>query len=163
MLITKTSRDTYQFSSDFFRPDGGVSFADYSAARKFASEMSAHRTQPVPASDIYAMQLIDEALRLLVKRYAPAEVMSMAVSHLDESLGRDSVTTTQKKFVSEFPPEDVYRGEEKVEEYLTKLTNGHIKTVEELIYVFTHNANPAVNPLIDLVDDGLSSQPPTKV
>src|SRR5215212_2243044 len=153
MLITKTSRDTYQFSSDFFRPDGGVSFADYSAARKFAAEMSVHRTQPVPASDLYAMQLIDEALRLLVKRYAPPEVMRMAVSHLDESLGRDSVTTTQKKFVSEFPPEDVYRGDEKVEEYLTKLTNGHIKTVEELIYVFTHNANPAVSPLLDLVDD----------
>jgi glycosidase len=153
MLITKTSRDTYQFSSDFFRPDGGVSFADFSAARKFASEMSAHRTQPVPASDIYAMQLIDEALRLLVKRYAPPEVMSVAVSHLDESLGRESVTTTQKKFVSEFPPEDVYRGDENVEEYLNRLTNGHIKTVEELIYVFTHNANPAVNPLLDLVDD----------
>ena len=153
MLITKTSRDTYQFSSDFFRPDGGVSFADYSSARRFASEMSAHRTQPVPASDIYAMQLIDEALRLLLKYYAPPEVMNTAVSHLDESLGRDSVTTTQKKFVSEFPPEDVYRGDEKAEEYLTKLTNGRIKTVEELIYVFTHNANPAVNPLLDLVDD----------
>ena len=153
MLITKTSRDTYQFSSDFFRPDGGVSFADFASARRFASEMSAHRTQPVPASDIYAMQLIDEALRLLVKRYAPPEVMNTAVSHLDESLGRDSVSTTQKKFVSEFPPEDVYRGDEKVEEYLNRLTNGHIQTVEELIYVFAHNANPAVNPLLDLVDD----------
>src|ERR1044072_3424756 len=99
------------------------------------------------------MQLIDEALRLLVKRYAPPEVMSTAVSHLDESLGRDSVTTTQKKFVSEFPPEDVYRGDENAEEYLKRLTDGHIKTVEELIYVFTHNANPAVSPLLDLVDD----------
>jgi len=65
MLITKTSRDTYQFSSDFFRPDGGVSFGDFASARRFASQMSAHRTQPVPASDLYAMQLIDEALRVL--------------------------------------------------------------------------------------------------
>ena len=89
MLITKTSRDTYQFSQDFFRPDGGVTFADYSAARKFASQMSAHRTQPVPASDIYAMQLIDEALRLLVRHYAPPAVMNSAVSHVDESLGRE--------------------------------------------------------------------------
>src|SRR5215217_6961587 len=153
MLITKNSRNTYQFSSDFFRPDGGVTFTDFASARRFATEMSAHRTQPVPASDIYAMQLIDEALRLLVKRYAPAAVMNSAVSYLDTSLGRDSVETTQEKFVSEFPPEDVYRGEAEVEEYLSKLTNGHIKTIEELIYVFTHNANPAVNPLIDLVDD----------
>jgi glycosidase len=153
MLITKTSRDTYQFSSDFFRPDGGVNFTDFASARRFATEMSAHRTQPVPASDIYAMQLIDEALRALVRRYAPPEVMNSALSHLDESLGSDSVTTTQKKFVSEFPPEDVYRGDENVEEYLGKLTNGRIKTIEELIYVFTHNANPAVNPILDLVDD----------
>ena len=153
MLITKTSRDTYQFSNDFFRPDGGVSFGDYASARKFAAEMSARRDQPVPASDIYAMQLIDEALRLLVRHYAPPAVLSTAIAHVDESLGRESVTTTQKRFVSEFPPENVYRGEEKVEEYLSKLTDGRIKTIEELIYVFTHNANPAVNPLLELVDD----------
>jgi hypothetical protein len=67
MHITRTSRDTYQFTADFFRPDGRVTFADFASARKFASQLSALRTQPVPASDIYAMQLIDEAMRVLVK------------------------------------------------------------------------------------------------
>ncbi|MEP6895497.1 MAG: alpha-amylase, partial [Chloroflexota bacterium] len=153
MHITKTSRDNYQFSADFFRPDGRVIFDDFAAARKFASQMSAHRTQPVPASDLYAMSLIDEALRVLVNRYAPPAMMSTAVSHADESLGAESVSNTEKKFVAEYPPENVYRGEEKVEEYLNKITNGRIKTVEELIYVFTHNANPAVSPLLDLIDD----------
>ena len=153
MLITKTSRDTYQFDTDFFQPDGNVTFPDYSSARRFASQMSEQRDQPVPASDLYAMQLIDEAMRLLVRHYAPPTVMNSAVSHVDESLGPQSVSTTQKKFFSEFPPEDVYRGAAKVEEYLGKLTNGHIKTIEELIYVFTHNANPAVTPLLELVDD----------
>ncbi len=153
MRITKTSRDTYQFSSDFFQPDGGVSFQDYASARKFASQLSAHRTQPVPASDIYAMQLIDEALRVLVSHFAPPALMNTAVTSADESLGPDSVATTQKKFVSEFPPESIYRGDEKVDEYISKLTDGRIKTVEELIYVFTHNANPAVHQIIDLVDD----------
>jgi glycosidase len=153
MLITKTSRDIYQFDADFFQPDGTVSFPDYSSARRFASQMSAQRAEPVPASELYAMQLIDEAMRLLVRHYVPPAVMNTAVSHVDESLGQESVITTQKKFVSEFPPEEVYRGEEKVEEYLQKLTNGRIKTIEELIYVFTHNANPAVSPLLELVDD----------
>ena len=121
MLITKASRDTYQFDTDFFRPDGRVSFDDFSAARKFAAQMSAVRmkspqgAQPVPASDIYAMQLIDEALRTLVKLHAPPAVMNTAVSFVDESLGADSVTSTQQKFVSEFPPDDVYRGEMKPE------------------------------------------------
>jgi glycosidase len=153
MLITKNSRDTYQFSADFFRPDGGVTFTDYASARRFASEMSAHRTQPVPASDIYAMQLIDQALRQLVRYYIPAMAMSSAASHVSDSLGAESVAETQKKFVSEFPPEEVYRGNARVEEYLQKLSDGRIKTIEELIYVFTHNANPAVSPLLELVDD----------
>src|SRR5215216_5995089 len=153
MLITKTSRDTYQFDTDFFQPDGNVNFPDYASARRFAAQMSEQRPRPVPASDIYAMQLIDEAMRLLVRYYVPPELMNTAVSHVDERLGQESVDTTQKKFVSEFPPEEVYRGEEEVEEYLKKLTNGRIKTIEELIYVFTHNANPAVNPLLELVDD----------
>src|SRR5215211_4665348 len=153
MLITKTSRDIYQFDTDFFQPDGNVSLPDFISARKFATQMSAQRAQPVPASDIYAMQLIDEAMRLLVRDYAPPEVMSTAASHVNASLGPESVATTQKKFVSEFPPEEVYRGEAKVEEYLKKLTNGRIKTIEELIYIFTHNSNPAVTPLLELVDD----------
>ena len=153
MHITRTSRDTYQFTADFFRPDGRVTFDSFAAARKFASQLSAHRTQPVPASDLYAMALIDEALRVLVSHYAPPALMSTAVSHVDQSVGPEPVYTTEKKFLSEFPPEDVYRGAEKVEEYLNKLSNGRIKTVEELIYVFTHNANPAVSPLLELVDD----------
>src|SRR5512144_1654481 len=135
MLITKISRDSYQFSSDFFRPDGGVNFADYASARRFAAQMSARRTQPVPASDIYAMQLIDEALRLLVKHYAPPAVMNTAVSFAETRVGAESVETTRARFVSEFPPDHVYRGEIKPEEYLQKLLaslekNGRVFTVE---------------------------------
>src|SRR5262245_34857118 len=140
MLITKASRDTYQFTSDFFSPNGRVTFDDFSSARKFAAQMSAVRTQPVPASDIYAMQLIDEAMRTLVKRYAPEALMSTAVSYVDSNLGADSVNTTQQKFISEFPPDDVYRGEVNLEEYLQRLLdasssgNGRVRTIEELLF-----------------------------
>ena len=160
MLLTKTSRDTYDFDPNFFRPDGRITFADYAGARRFAAQMSAHRAQPVPASDIYAMQLIDEAMRILVNHYAPPAIMNNAVSFVDSSLGEDSVTSTQEKFISEFPPDKVYRGEMRAEEYLEKLLassqpgkNGHVATIEELLFVYLHNANPAVNPLVELVDD----------
>ncbi|HEY5730144.1 MAG TPA: alpha-amylase family glycosyl hydrolase, partial [Anaerolineales bacterium] len=153
MHITKTSRDMYQFSSDFFRPDGQVTFDSFAAARKFAAQMSALRTQPVPASDLYALSLIDEALRVLVQRFAPSAVLSEAITSVDENLGAEHIEATEKKFHSEYPPENVYRGEEDVEDYLAKLTDGRVKTIEELIYVFTHNVNPAINPLLDLVDD----------
>jgi glycosidase len=158
MLITKTSRDTYQFSPDFFRPDGGVAFADYASARRFASQMSTHRSQPVPASDIYAVQLIDEALRTLVKHYAPPPVMNEAVSFVDENVGTEPVEVTQEKFISEFPPDKVYRGEIKPEEYLEKFLaslgeNGRAITIEDLLFTYLHNANPAVEPMAELVDD----------
>jgi glycosidase len=153
MHITRNSRDKYKFNADFFRPDGRTALVDFAAARSFAAQMSAHRSQPVPASDIYAMSLIDEALRVVVSRFAPPALMNSAVAYADEHIGAESVSVTQKKFVAEYPPENVYRGEENVDEYLNRLSGGRIKTVEELIYVFTHNANPAVEPLLDLVDD----------
>jgi glycosidase len=153
MHITRTSRDAYQFNPDFFRPDGRVTFDTFAAARKFASQMSAHRTQPVRASDLYALSLIDEAMRVLVKYYAPSAVLNDAVTAVNQNIGSAYIEVTEKKFVSEYPPENVYRGEEMVEEYLAKLSNGRVKTVEELIYVFTHNVNPAISPLLDLVDD----------
>lgn len=122
--------------------------------------MSAVRTQPVPASDIYAMQLIDEAMRVLAKRYAPNSLMAAAVSYVDNNVGTDSVNATQQKFISEFPPDIVYRGKVNLEEYLEELLNsassvdnGRAKMIEELLFVYLHNANPAVNPLVELVDD----------
>ena len=153
MLITRTARDHYQFDGSIFLPDGHIVLTDFASARKLAAQMSALRTQPVPASDIYAMSLIDEALRVVVRHFAPPALMNNAVSHVDQQVGAESVTATEKIFLSEFPPEAVYRGDEQVEEYLEKISNGRIKTVEELIYVFTHNANPAVEPLVELVDD----------
>ena len=153
MLITRTARDHYQFDGLNFLPDGHIVLTDFASARAVAAQMSAMRTQPVPASDIYAMSLIDEALRLVVRHFVPASSMSNAVSHVDQQVGEESVHATEKKFVSEFPPEAVYRGTEKVDEYLDKISNGRFRTVEELIYVFTHNANPAIEPLVELVDD----------
>ncbi|HEX6271011.1 MAG TPA: alpha-amylase family glycosyl hydrolase [Anaerolineales bacterium] len=160
MLITRTSRDTYNFDPAFFHQDGRLTLADYAGARRFAEQMSARRAQPVPASDIYAMQLIDEAMRTLVKHYAPLALMKSAVSYVDETVGKDSVMSTQQKFISEFPPETVYRGEIRAEEYLEKLLaspqpgkDGRAATIEELLFVYLHNANPAVNPLVELVDD----------
>jgi hypothetical protein len=94
MHITRTSRDTYKFPSDFFNSDGRVTFDSFAEARKFAAQMSAHRimlsgdeAQPVPASDLYALSLIDEAMRTLVKHFAPSAVLNQAVTSINENLG----------------------------------------------------------------------------
>jgi glycosidase len=153
MLVSRTSRNKNNFSADFFQPDGRVTFADFSAARAFAAQMSAHRADPVPASDIYAISLIDDAMRALVSRFAPPAVMHNAVSYVERHIGAEAFGAAQRKFVSEFPPAKVYRGIETIEEYLGKLSNASARTIEELLYVFAHNANPAVQPFVELVDD----------
>jgi len=94
MHITKTSRDTYKFSSDFFNPDGRVDFDSFADARMFAAQMTAHRTQPVPASDLYALSLIDEAMRVLVKHFAPSAVLNAAVSSVNENVGSERLEQT---------------------------------------------------------------------
>lgn len=153
MLISKASRDRYQFSADFFQADGGVAFSEYASAKKFAAHMSAHRADPVPASVIYAFSLLDEALRVLVRHFAPPALLNAALAYAEKHIGTEAVSTTQKIFAAEYPPESVYRGEESPDAYLNRIPEGRVKALEELIYIYTHNANPAVSPVLDLVDD----------
>jgi len=61
MLITRASRLKYGFSADFFRPDGHVIFSDLATARAFATQMSALRSDPVSATDLYALSLLGGA------------------------------------------------------------------------------------------------------
>ena len=89
MLTSRISRKKYNFSADFFRPDGRVTFADYSAARAFAARLSKLRAEPVPASDIYAMYLLDEALHIILLQYHNQNpgVMARALGLLQSNLG----------------------------------------------------------------------------
>ena len=58
---------------------------------------------------------------MLVKRFVPPPVMNTAVSQSAIRSAGTRSRATQKRFVSDFPPDTVYRGEMKVEEYLEKL------------------------------------------
>ena len=69
MLISRASRLKYNFSADFFRPDGHVILTDLASARAFATQMSALHTDPVPATDLYALSLLDEAYHILLKHF----------------------------------------------------------------------------------------------
>ena len=67
--VSRPARVAYQFDEGLFSPTGRAAVADYAAARRFAELMSAHRTYPVPASDINAMGLLDEVFRILIRLY----------------------------------------------------------------------------------------------
>ena len=87
-------------------------FPDLTSAKTVAAQMN------VSAGDLYALGLIDEALRILLTRHAAPAQMANAASFLNGTVGPDQVRDTNLTFVSEFPTKPVYEGKVKVEEYL---------------------------------------------
>jgi len=162
MLTSRASRLKYNFSQDFFRPDGHVVFSDISSARTFASQMSALRTDPVSASDLYVISLLDEAYHILLRNYYSryTGVMARAMGSLQSTLG-SKYDLTLTKFTEEFPPKSVFRGEVTAGVYLaTKLPNfgdfGHgvrAAAVEEMLLINNANKNPALTQYKDLFDE----------
>lgn len=162
MLTSRASRQKYNFSLDFFRPDGHVVFLDLASARAFSAQMSTLRTAPVPATDLYALSLLDEAYHILLKNFYSryTGVMGRAMGMLQSNLG-SKYDLTLTKFTEEFPPVSVYRGETTAGVYLsTKIPNFgdfgrgvRAASIEEMLLINNSNKNPAVNPYKDLVDD----------
>ncbi|MBI3738458.1 MAG: alpha-amylase, partial [Chloroflexi bacterium] len=155
MLISRTARNKYNFSPDFFHPNGRVTFEDFASARAFAAQMSAHRADPVPASDIYALYLIDEALRALVQYYVAQNhgIMTNAALHLLSTLGKES-DQVFVHFVDQFPPTAVYRGEITAAEHVAAESEKHREnTIQELLLVNNANLNPAVHTYLELFDE----------
>ena len=67
--VSRRARNTYNFDEELFSPTGRAVVANYANARRFAEKMSAHRAQPVPASDINAMGLLNEVFEILIRQY----------------------------------------------------------------------------------------------
>ena len=162
MLISRSSRLKYNFSADFFRPDGHVIFSDLASARAFASQMSTQHTDPVSATDLYALSLLDEAYHILLKYFYSryTGVMGRAMSVLQSNLG-SKYDLTLSKFTEEFPPMPVFRGEVTAGAYLS--TNiphfgdfGHgvrAAAIEEMLLIKNSNSNPALKKYKILVDE----------
>jgi len=164
MLTSRASRLKYNFSQDFFRPDGHVIFQDLTSARAFAAQMSARRADPVAASDLYVMSLLDEAYHILFKQYYSryTGVMGRAMGMLQSSLGsRYDLTLT--KFTEQFPPMSVFRGEVTAGVYLsTQVPNFgdfgrgvRAAAIEEILLVNNANKNPAIRRYRDLFDESV--------
>ncbi len=164
MLTSRASRQKYNFSLNFFRPDGHVIFSDLASARAFAIQMSALRTDPVPATDLYALSLLDEAYHILFKHFYSryTGVMGRAMGMLQSNLG-SKYDLTLTKFTEEFPPIPVFRGEVTAGVYLsTKIPSvGDLgrgvraASIEEMLLVNNFNKNPAVNRYKDLIDEAV--------
>ncbi len=151
--ISRKARRKYQFDEGLFALDGNVILADFAASRHFAESMTRVRGEPVPASDINAMGLIDEILHVLIRQYERQNpgAMQRAFQHV-----RKDADATLVKFVEEFPPLTVQRGEIEARHYLDMETANRPNrqsTLEEMLLLFLANANPALAPYHELFDD----------
>jgi hypothetical protein len=162
MLTSRASRQKYNFPLNLFRPDGHVVFSDLASARVFADKISTLRPDPVPASDLYALSLLDEAYHILLRHFYSryTGVMARAMGMLQSNLG-SKYDLTLTKFTEEFPPLSVFRGETTAGLYLaTKVPafgdfgrGVRAATIEEMLLVNTANKNPAVARYRDLFDE----------
>lgn len=162
MLTSRASRLKYNFSQDFFRPDGHVVFSDLASARTFAAQMTALRGDPVPATDLYALSLLDEAYHILLKHFYSryTGMMGRAMGMLQSNLG-SKYDLTLTRFTEEFPPLSVFRGEVTAGAYLATKSPGfgdlgrgvRAAAVDEMILIDNANKNPAASRYKDLFDD----------
>ncbi len=156
--ISRRARERYQFDQMLFALDGNVVLADFSAARQFAEQMSLIGGKPVPAGDINAMGLLDEIFHVLIRQYELENpgVFTRALTHLENEVGSKATLDMLHKFIAEFPPMPVYRGEMTAETYLAGQRGGvsnRASTLEELLLLQIANLNPAQGPYKELFDD----------
>lgn len=150
--VSRAARQKYQFDEALFGLDGTTVVADFAAARRFAERMTKVRGQPVPASEINAMGLIDEILHLLL-RQAEAQNPGLMERALAQSGEADA---TLLRFLEDFPPLAVYLGGLDSRRYLDLETASRPhrqSTLEELLLLHLANENPAFAPYRELFDD----------
>ena len=160
--VSRQARQKYQFDETLFATDGSVVLSDFSTARRFTERIYTVSGRLIPASDIYALGLMDEILHLIIRQYEKQNpgVMMHSLDSLQSSLGV-RLDETLFKFTDEFPPVAVYQGRQTVQDYLSGSTNGIIHkqiSMEEMLLVNIVNNNPAAQSYKELFDDFALSQ-----
>lgn len=167
--ISRAARAKYGVDESLFSLRGTVVFANFYAARVLAQKINAARDiarnpdAAVQAGELNALGLVHEILHAVLQEYRQqrGNLMAQAVNALYESVGRDAVDATLQKFVDEFPPLPVYRGQVTTAEYLNGSTDGIANReiiLEEMVLVWLQNQNPAASPFKELFDDTALAQ-----
>lgn len=162
--ISRAARNKYQLDAALFSLRGTIVFANFYSARLLAQKINQardilqHPDQAVQAGELNALGLLHEILHFILEQYRQqrGDAMTRAVNAVYDQVGADAVETTLQRFVDEFPPLPVYRGEVTIEQYLNGVTEGISNreiTLEEMILLWLENQNPAASAFKELFDD----------
>jgi glycosidase len=163
--VSRKVRADHDFDDAIFAFNGNVIFANFRAAREFAQKINSkldlinHPEKAVRASELYAMGLIDEILHAILEHYRTElnpYAMRDALAYLEATIGSDEIAHLLKEFSDQFPPMSVYKGQLSVDEYLGSTTNNYDHrqvALEELVFLWLTNNNPAIKGYKNLFDD----------
>lgn len=168
--VARWARERYGLAEPLFATDGRLILADFDAARRFAERINlvraAEGAAPVTPATVNAIGLIDELLHGIfhrVRSEVDAGLLRQLLTTLDRRFGRQVVDGILRRFVVEFPPLVVARGDRSAEEFaIAALAEEAPREalLEELIVLWVANQNPAVAPLRELFDDApLATEP----
>ncbi|HZU22883.1 MAG TPA: alpha-amylase family glycosyl hydrolase, partial [Terriglobales bacterium] len=165
--ISRAARDKYEFDDVLFSSSGTAVFANLAATRKIARRMNQVRRAAqnpelaVHAGTLNAMGLIDEALHLILQLYREQrdpKALTDGLAFLERRLGSDALDTLLLEFSQQFPTVAVYRGKQSAAEWLAQST-GNVANrsiaLEEALFLWLANANPAFKKYKELFDDSL--------
>ncbi|MBN1483159.1 MAG: alpha-amylase [Chloroflexia bacterium] len=162
--VSRQARSHYDLEETMFSPRGNIVLKSFHQSRLLAQKMNEKRDlvrfpeRAVRAGQLNAMGLIEEILFYILDLYRQQEhpaVLPQALGWIEETVGRQKVDRTLLRFADEFPPLDVYRGQNP-REYLEGETEGRPNRqllLEELLLLWLSNLNPAFSPYKDLFDD----------
>ena len=163
--MSRVARDRYGFDDTLFSTSGNLVFANLAATRAFARKMNQvrdaarHPERAVHAGVLNAMGLIDEALHLVLALYrqqADPTAMLDALAFVGKRLGWEETNRLLLEFCEQFPTVDVFRGRLSAAEWLSQSTAGtpnRAIALEEALFLWLSNANPAFRKYEELFDD----------
>jgi glycosidase len=163
--ISRRSRDKYNFKDSLFSSSGAVILANIQAARQFCQQINDKRDlarypeMAVKAGQINAIGLMDELFHLTIAKYREdhdPEFSGSALEWLEQKIHIENLEGLLRRFIDEFPPVAVYRGDITVDEYINGESQGIPNrqiALEEMLLLWIENQNPALTPFVELIDD----------
>src|SRR5438034_5070089 len=154
--IAREARDRIDLA-DLVRADGRSQLSDIPTARAVAHRFNLLRdpASAVHAGDLAALGLLDDLQSALINAYerqVDATAFGAAERALRRHLGERPVGSTLAASIAAFPPEDILSGQRSPADAVDGAT-AREAALRDLLVTWLDNANPAVGPLRDLVDD----------
>ncbi|MGQ9805911.1 MAG: alpha-amylase family glycosyl hydrolase, partial [Chlorobiales bacterium] len=164
--VSRKGRAQYQLEDRFFSIRGTSVFPNFAACQEFSAKVNANRkargksdAELVRTAEVFAAALLHEVYHFVISVYLDdlnPDAFAKCEGWIRHEFGEETVGKFLEQFIDEFPTLTIYRGDETVEQFLSRTTDGTPNThiaLEELMLVWLANQNPALNQIEDLIDD----------